>query len=769
MTKQLPHVLTYNALIFIFFFLVLALTGQAFGAKSVSTEEWDITADRVIQFDNPPSIVAEGNIELVKKKVLPPKPKVKKEQTTDWSVLLGEEATPTEVTPEDLPASTEVEYKTEITIKADWLRYDTTLGTIKARGNVSVESDGELLMADQAVVNVEQQTGSFTKATIIRDEYDMHLEGEVIEKTGYKTYRIENGWVVTCKLKKDETAPWSIAAGNAVIEQDGYATLNHARFRINDVPVFYLPWLMLPVKTTRQSGILFPEFSSSKNNGLGINLPIFWNISDSTDLTFYTEYMENRGFMPSLEFRYYQNSKDKGAFMGTYLYDDLSDPSETDYYRDTGYTHDNQERYWVRGKIDQDFGSGWTSRLDLDLVSDRDYLTEFNSGMTGFKDSNDNFLDTFGRGFENKTDDQRNNSFSIQNSWGPTSLTAQLLTINDVRANKTSPTPLWRLPDVEYDGALPIGSGGNLVLNWDADYVFFYREDGIGGHRIDLHPRLSAPIPLGSYLESRAEVGVRDTIYSVQEFGDGQWSNDSEQNRLLYDIHAEVGTTLLRDFAVNGNGYDAFRHQIRPYVEYDFIPDEDQTDLPYFSSIDRISQSNKITYGFDNFFDLLDGGSKSREYGSLKIKQSYSLLDDDSDEPLSDINAKLKWKPSKSASLTYKTDLDMYGDGFVRHNLEFAYLNGRGDKFGMEYVFDDTTDTEQINGAVKAMLIPKWYLDLDIKHSISEDETNEADLAITYRAPCWSVSFGSEYTPNDTVFMIMFNLANIGSPFGVDL
>ncbi|MEE4166569.1 MAG: LPS assembly protein LptD, partial [Desulfocapsaceae bacterium] len=757
MTKRLPHISVLTPLLLpALIVLCLLVSGAAVAEESVSTEEWDITADKITRYDKPMSIVAEGNIVLVKRRKLPPKPAVVEEGVTSWSDLLGEPPEPVEITPEDIPEEVEEVYETQITIKADWATYDIALNTIKARGNVSVTTEDEQLLAEQAVVNLEQETGTFKNATIIRDEYDMHLEGEVIEKTGYKTYHIENGWVITCKVKDGETPPWSFAASDAVIEQDGYATLRNAKFKVKNTPVFYSPWLMLPVKNKRQTGFLFPEIGSSQNNGFSFNLPFFWNISNSTDMTIYTEYMINRGYMPGLEFRYVKKAEDKGLAMANYLSDDLSDPSETEYYADTGFTHTNKDRYWIRAKADQDFAGGWTSRLDLDIVSDRDYLTEFNNGMSGFTSSNERFLDSFGRSLENKTDDQRSNSLGILKSWGPMSLTADLLAINDVRANKVGPSPLWTLPAVDFNGALPLGGFGNFTLDWDTDYVYFWREEGTGGHRVDLYPRLSAPIPLGPYLESRAEVGLRDTYYSVQEFGDTQWTNDSSQNRLLYDINAEIGTTLVRNYPLSGGDTDSFYHQVRPYVEYGFLPDEDQEDLPYFSSVDRIDQQNAITYGIDNFFDLQKDNEIDREYGYFKIKQSYSFLDEDSDEPFSAVNIKLGWLPLRSTNISYKTDIDVYDDGFVRHNLEATYYSGRGDRFGIEYVFDDIDNTEQINAFAKAGLFNNWRADFRIEHSISEDETNEMDLSLIYQALCWSVEFSTEYTPADTSFFVIF-------------
>ena len=133
-------------------------------------------------------------------------------------MLLEEEPEISEPTPEDVEAAEqEPQYITEITVKADWVAYDMALGVIRARGNISVVTDEEQLYAEQATINLEQETGSFKQATIIRDTLDMHLEGAVIEKTGYRTYHIEDGWVITCKVEEGETAPWSFAAKDAVI------------------------------------------------------------------------------------------------------------------------------------------------------------------------------------------------------------------------------------------------------------------------------------------------------------------------------------------------------------------------------------------------------------------------------------------------------------------------------------------------------------------------------------------------------------------------
>ncbi|MBU1138201.1 MAG: LPS assembly protein LptD, partial [Proteobacteria bacterium] len=419
--------------------LALAVAPDSLRADTVNTEEWQIEADKVTRFEHPKSIIAEGHVVLTKMRKLPPKPATSGQGTTEWTTLLEE--SPAEVSKkvvtQEIAQETTPRYVTEMTIQADWIAYDVEQNHIKAKGNVAVKSNTDQLLANEGVVDLTHETGTFKEATILRDTLDLHLEGKTIKKTGFNTYQIEDGWVVTCKVEKDVAPPWSFASKDTKITQGGYAVLKHATFRIKDVPVLYTPWIMLPVGNQRHTGLLFPEISNSDQNGFGLNLPLFVNISDSTDITLYPEYLANRGFMPGFEYRYILGSQKKGTIMASYLHDDLSDPSETDYWEDTGYTHTNQDRYWVRGKADHDFDNDVVTRVDLDIVSDRDYLTEFNAGITGFTQSNDRFFDMYGRGFQNKTDDQRKNSMKLLKSWNGMSLEGNLLAINDVRTDTT--------------------------------------------------------------------------------------------------------------------------------------------------------------------------------------------------------------------------------------------------------------------------------------------------------------------------------------------
>ncbi len=777
-----------------------AVAPSALYGETIKTEEWQIEADKVTNFDNPKSVIAEGNVVLTKIRRLPPKAIAQKKQGSSWSILLEETATDSieEVSIQQAVAETKERKIVEVTISADWIAYDVDRSSIKARGNVSIKNDNDQLLAESATVNLTQETGSFKQATIIRDSSDLHLEGETIEKTGFNTYHIEDGWVITCKVAKGETPPWSFASTDTTITQGGYATLKHATFRIKGVPVLYTPWLMLPVGNKRKTGFLFPEISNSDRSGFGFNLPLFLNISDSSDLTLYPEYLAKRGFMPGFEYRYILGAQNKGSIMANYLDDDLSDPSETEYWQETGYTHTNQERYWVRGKMDHDFANNIITRADIDFVSDRDYLTEFDTGTTGFSSSNDKFFDLYGRGFQNKTSDERQNSLKILKSWSGMSLTGTFLAINDTSDAETvttttidpddptqtpvtvttiRETPLWKLPSLDFTGSKTLGDT-SLALDWDTNYVYYYREEGVAGHRVDLYPRLSMPLPLGPYIEARTAAGLRETLYNVTTNGETTWDKGDTPNRFLGDFHTEIGTTLLRKFSLTGDQSNAISHSFRPYVEYDYLSDTDQDDLPEFDAVDRIADRNEITYGIDNFATLFGKSGSESDYGWLKIKQSYDFRNEASEEPLSPVNLRLRWTPISSLRVIYKTDIGVYGGGVQSYGLESYYTNSRGDYLNVDYRYTDedysgltTEDAEihQLNVQTRAKLFDFIYAEYEIQHSFSESRVIEQNISLMYNPACWSVELTSQYTPGDHNIMLVFNLANIGSPLGIKM
>jgi LPS-assembly protein len=770
------------------FFCCLAATADA-GAESVKAQQWEINADKLTRLENPARIAAEGHVELIKiEKTTGAKTPVNGTQS-GWNDLLGDTAASPETTAESRPAKggdalehskampvisenaaapeTITVSKVMSTIKADRMLYNLDAGTVEMNGKVFIEIGPDQLVADGGTVNLKQETGFFENAAIVRQDKDMHFEGRKIEKTGDLTYHIEDGWIITCKLKDGETPPWSFKAAETDITDGGYAYLKHATFRIKDVPILYTPIMILPAKRNRQTGLLFPLVSVSDRNGFGVELPFFIDISPSSDITLYPHYFANRGLMAGAEGRYVLDQGDKGTVMANFLSDDLDAEGR--------YTYTDQERYWLRAKADQQFGE-WITRLDVDLLSDRDYLTEFDSGRTGLTASDRYYLEQFGRGLQDKTVDQRVNSLSTLRSWSNgMSLQANVGGIDDVRDEKTkstTPSPLWKLPEVKHNGRLSLYDEVNTDLSWNTDYVHYWRDAGVGAQRVDLYPKVTTAVPLlDQRLNASVSVGARDTLYAVDANGDTTWKDSSSENRLLGSVESEISSLMRKDFVSEG-----WSHALRPFLKHTYVTDDDQK-LPQFDEVDSFGNQNSITYGVNNFFyasGMTGHEETERDYGYVKVQQSYDLRSEADDKPFLPVELRTAWFPTQSLIFKYETDLSVYDDGFLRHYAEGDYMSGRGDLFSLDYLFAKNTataggdDTSSVRLSTLINLMYDFSAGYSLEKSLENSVTVQEKVRLIYHPACWAVELAAETTPDNEQITLMFQLANIGAPFGID-
>jgi len=68
--------------------------------------------------------------------------------------------------------------------------------------------------------------------------------------------------------------------------------------------------------------------------------------------------------------------------------------------------------------------------------------------------------------------------------------------------------------------------------------------------------------------------------------------------REIYAASATLGTQLSRAFDIGGEHVKKLKHTIEPEVDYLYIPDVNQNDLPTYDFVDKIDRRNLITYGF---------------------------------------------------------------------------------------------------------------------------------------------------------------------------
>ncbi len=738
------------------FLVGLILTAVLSGSPvwAANTTPWQVTADRISHFNNPECLVAEGNVVMTKK---------------DGTVSGVKPA------PSSRPES--------LVITGDWLRLEKG-NLVKVRGHAVLDSAEEHITAASANLDLDNHTGILQHATLFFPNRHIYMAGEEIEKTGELTYHLKDGWVTKCDPDGDKAPPWSFGWSNAYITQEGFAHFTNATLRVKNVPVIYSPYFAFSTNQHRKTGLLMPEFSQSGSDGAGILVPLFVNLSPSQDLTFYGGGYTKRGTMAGAEYRYVHDENSKGVIALNYLQDRHEDTID-DNYKSDDILRTRENRYWLRGKVDHDFGNDWQGKLDLDLVSDRDYLEEYNGGMLGYVKSNQKFTQQFNRGFESETTYIRSNTAQISKSWTDMSLNGELRVVDDVTATRST-HHLWSLPRLTFAGSHAILSpradagafrafAENTDLVWNTEFVDYWREAGVGGQRLDLHPQLKAPLNISPYLETTATVGVRETLYIVDDNSEVPTSYDSGiLDRYLYDFNIATSTIFMRDFDL---AKGRLTHMIRPNLSYTYVPYKRQTYLPSMDGVDRLAAQNTIAYGFDNDFDLSGHGLASRKLAYSKISQSYNIREaqrdlsgvSDHHRPFSDIAIEVGAYPIKDLSLIYKTNWNVYGRGILNYELTTAYSNENGDSAGLEYRYYPSKDINQVNLNLTKIISDALLTQAIFNHSLSTDETSEASLRIFYHPACWSMEMlASTATNEDYRLTVLFSLDGVGNIAGLN-
>lgn len=684
--------------------------------------------------------------------------------------------------------------KTGKKLTADQVRFDRQNMKAYASGHVTLSSGKDKLTANSMEMNLKTETGFLTDGAIFLTDNHFYITGDRIEKTGEYSYSIDTAEVTTC----DGDAPdWKITGKDLKVTIEGYGYIKHAALWAKKVPVLYTPFLFFPVKFKRQTGLLTPEMGYSDRLGVEYTQPFFWAINDNSDATFYNHYMGKRGNKLGFEYRYAVSDTSKGTFMYDFLNDRKVDDGSED-SSDWGYDDDgedilrpNSDRYWFRTKLDQELPFGVFAKLDLDIVSDQDYLHEFKDGYTGFSKTESNFIKDFGRQLDDYDDPVRLNKLNLNKRWSSYNLDTELRWYDDVVARRShaTDTTLQKLPYVGFDASKQQISGSPFYWDLDSQYTYFYSEDGTNGHRADLHPRLYLPYKFKNFFSFEPSVGLRETYWNIARFEDNisEKYKKNRQFREIYDIKLDFSTELYNVFQVNGDAIEKIQHTIRPQIVYDYIPDKSQEKYPYFDAIDRIKRENRVTYSLTNILtskskiedvalnNNADGTPTEynyRQFCRFKLEQSFDIDEErennparwanrETKRPFSPILAELEFNPNKYLTIEADSEWSPYDGAFDSFNIETRLSNNRGDSLLCEYRYTiDYSESFYANFYIN--LTERFSLYLENEQNLRDQEDIKTGLGFMYVSQCWAVHFGFADDDGDLQYALRFDLYGLG-------
>jgi LPS-assembly protein len=689
--------------------------------------------------------------------------------------------------------------KNDKKLSADYISFDYKNMKAYAKGNVSMVAGKDTLAGSSMDIDLEKQTGTIENGTFFIKENNFYIKGSKIQKLGENTYYVEDAVVTTCE---GENPDWVITGKSAKVTLEGYGYVWHAALWAKKVPVVYTPFLVFPAKTKRQSGFLPPEIGySDRWSGYFIQ-PFFWAINESSDATFYEHYMNLRGNKLGLEYRYVLSEKSKGAFMYDYLIDRKIDDGTLDSSEKWGYQYDdelrpNNNRYWFRMSHHQAMPMDFFAKLDLDIVSDQDYLHEFKDGLTGFNKTKQYFNKNFGREFDEYDDPVRTNRLNLNRNWSKYSFNAETLWYDDIikRRWEDTDTTIQKLPFIGFDASRQQVLNSPLYFSLDSEYTYFYSEDGQRGHRADLYPRFYLPFRVKNYFSFEPSAGVRETGWYMdrKETGEDYLSEEKQNfNRNIYDIKLDLSSETYKVYNSSIFGTSGVKHSVTPQIIYEYIPDQDQDGFPDFDvdSIDRIEKENQITYSITNTFTskakksvLKTDESLKKEHDDpatynyrqflwFKLEQSYDIYEAREDDPqkwenqtdqrpFSPVKGELEFYPVKYLSFKGDAQWCSYDDEFPSYNAKMSLSDNRGDRLFVEYRY--TRDfIKSITTDLSLKITDYLTAYGGYERNILDDKRIKTSVGIKYQAQCWSVGIGCTDEPDDRKYEFSINLYGLG-------
>ncbi len=695
------------------------------------------------------------------------------------------------------------------TIEADKLSYDQGKQLYEAEGNVKISSRDRMITAENASVNnqtrqadlrgkvtiqygrnwvkgehitwnLDSETGWLDSGVIYFAENNFFIQGKSISKLGPTEFELKEGFITSCNPADPD---WKIQFNHMMVTVGGTAKTQDASLWARSAPIAYWPLLDLPVERDRQSGFLIPWAGTSSLNGYEMEIPYYWAISDDMDATFYARYMQNRGLMEGGEYRINNPEWGKGIFMFNFL----NDQASNSLLQRQEYPFQTEDRYWLRGHYDVNLPWGIEAKLDLDFVSDRNYLQEFSKGSSSFFDSDTTFRQYFGHGLlYDPTSLVRESTLYLEKRGESDLLSMDVRYWQDLVSTLET---TQKLPALYYTVIPKWIDDTPLYYTVQSSAVNYWSPEGTTEQRLDVHPRTYYPMHWGNYLDIEPSVGFRADSYTIQ-WESGSGNSNTLAERIAPDVKVEMSTRLNRDFQVDFLNFTGLEHAIRPEVSYEYATQSSfNHQIPQLDQLDENLSRDGVRYGFSTFLtgrEVItdaDGNPTTtyRELVRLRVFQFFNVQQPAIEDPLFDttnamregfspVGFRLDLLPKRYLTFSYDLDLDLLSGGKGQAQSIYMTLDsGRGQLIRLDYQQIQNFTINATNAAINEINVStvlRAYKDIYINtyHDYSfSGLLFTQGYGIKYIRGCWGVGAGYERVGTDNRFLFTLDMLGLGS------
>ena len=605
---------------------------------------------------------------------------------------------------------------------ASWLRYDTTLHQVQARGQVRLEQPTLLVEGDSLRLNLDDYSGELTQP-VYRLTTPTAQQGrgnaERIDFIDENRYKLKDATYTTCAVDNDD---WFLKVKDLDIDKSrNVGTARNATLRFLGVPILYTPWMDFSLNDERKTGMLAPTFGTTERSGLDILVPYYFNLAPNYDATLYPRLLSKRGVQLGGEFRYLL-----GEAQGENRLEYLPNDDEA-----------NRSRWSMALNNKYRLNSNTQAGIQLNRVSDNDYFRDLSNliSITSLSHlKSETWLTTQ---HANWNAELRAQSFqTLQDSTAPTPIAE----------------PYARLPHARLGMTHTMGNGLEFKLETEATRFTHPDPTKREGTRLLAYPTVRLPLT-NSFGFLTPQIGWHSSYYALDDSAPEQ-----RINRNLPIFSLDSGVTFDRPFRFASNDYE---QTLEPRAYYVFAPYRNQASIPVFDSAqldfnyaqmftenqfiggDRINDANQLTIAVTSRFTEASSGLERLQ---VTLGQRYYFSAQQVTLPgvaprtsnATDLLAVVSGQITRDWRINTAWQFDTQNGTTIRQNLGASYRPGPGRALNFGYRFIDQT-TEQIDLSAQWPLAHRWYGMFRYNYSFQDNKLVEGLAGLEYNGGCWAV------------------------------
>ncbi|WP_323996226.1 LPS assembly protein LptD [Aeromonas hydrophila] len=687
---------------------------------------------------------------------------------------------------------------------SDYAELDQKSRDVIAIGNIYY-NDGQITVTSDKTLKSNLDTKN---SELEEGKYQVH--GSPVRGSADRVTMTNNNQNITLEGAQYTTCPpgqevWTLKAGSIDIDQtEVFGEAWNASLWLYDYPVFYFPYINFPIKDERKTGLLYPGYTQSSKNGMDVTQPFYWNIAPNYDATITSRFMDRRGLMEQVEFRYMPDP----AHVGSLYFENLANDKQYDETPSLNDYLSDGHRYLLNARHTSMFmDNAMRVSVDYTKVRDRDY----------------NYFNDFSPKVGTQVDNQLQQSLMagyFQPNWN---INTEVRTYQILLASAQQPHELMPRIDHNY---YQQGSWYDLAWNTEITKFGYNNAQAIAqnqgsaytGTRVYTAPTLTMPLidEAGYYLDSqyklmytRYDQEVPDNMSQtfVSRFtpagANGVTLDEGIITRTLPSFRLKGGMTFERN--QNWFGGDA-NQTLEPEFQYLYVPYKDQDNIGVYDStsmrqdyyslfsdrryagLDRISDSNRLSVGvtsrvYDDAGDerIRLAVAQAFDFVAPRVKLYPSdALTTNTRSPLSfEGDAKINEQWFAHAGAQYDVDQSRFSsaNSAVEYRREklISQLNHRfvRDANLVPNTNNEVTDLNQIGLLLTTPLNDQWHLYGGYYQELNQSVKSDRKVGLKYDSCCWSINFNLEWvnTPNNVnntstaerSFGIQFEMKGLGS------